>query len=157
MNFAFDFFYSGDNNITRTIQDMSDQLFRPLSEDLRLWFDEIADLAKTPEDAEIPAADRVVALDHNSRGYTEAIQKIADLEEALRASNAIDSDEKARVKAEIESGKILLAAPRTRLGAVKAVLFASVVWIADNFAGGALGEIAGAAARAIATLLGFPL
>lgn len=157
MDFAFNYFYTGDNNITRTIQNMADMLFRPLSEDLRLRFEAIAAAREVVGDSGIPAADRIVALDHNSKGYLDVVEKIAALEEALRANNQIAPEEKGRIQAEVASGKVLLAAPRTRLTAIKEVLLSPITWIAATFAGGALGEIASIALHAIAALLGFPL
>lgn len=157
MDFSFDYYFSGDNNITRTIQDMADRLFRPLSEDLRLRFGHILDSNELVEDDRVPAANRFVRLNHNSLAYLEAMEKITSLEEALRASNAIEPEEKATLQAEIQSGKVLLSAPRTRVGAVKAVLVSPLTWIAAAFASGALGELAGIALHAIAALLGIPL
>lgn len=156
MNFAFDYFFTGDNNITRTIQEVSDQLFRPLSEDLRLRFEAIADAAEEADEGGIPAADRVVTLDHNSQGYNEALGKIEFVEEALRASNAIPPDEKAMLQAEIASGKAILAAPRSRLAAIKEVLINPLTWLAVTFASGLLGELAGSALHAVAALIGIP-
>lgn len=156
MDFAYDYYFSGDNNIDRTVQDMADQLFRPLSEDLRLRFDEIVEAAEAAEEGGIPAADRIVTLDHNSKGYNEAIGQIEAVEEGLRANNEIAPDEKARLQAEIESGKRLLAAPRARVEAIKAVLLNPLTWIAMTFASGALGELAGSALHAVAALIGLP-
>ncbi len=155
-NFAHDYFSSGGISIARTIQEMSDQLFRPLSEDLRLKFDELVEAAEAEGEGGVPAADRMVALDHNSRAYKDAVRQIEAVEEGLRTNNKIAPDDKARLQAEIESGKRLLAAPKTRVDAVRVVLLGALGWIAMTFASGALGELADSALHAVAALLGLP-
>jgi hypothetical protein len=61
-----------------------DHVFSPMARELRRRLE--AELADR-EDLTVPAADRIVTLDHNSAPYAEAIEAVEKLEDALRGAN----------------------------------------------------------------------
>lgn len=150
-DFAFDYFYSGDNNINRTIQEMAEHLFEPHAEELRRHLEGIAEDAV--DEAVAPASDRVVSFDHNSVVFHEVLASVEEVDERLRESNEVPLDEKARIHVEIRSGVDLLKAPRTRLQAVKLVLLGALGWLAMEFASSAVGIAAQQAWNLLTTLL----
>ncbi|WP_139301257.1 hypothetical protein [Vannielia litorea] len=153
-DFAFNYFYSGDNNIDRTVQEMAANLFEPHAEELRRRLYNLAeDAAELAEAA--PASDRMVALDHNSAQFTQAIERLGEVQVKLRENNQIDPDDKARIQVEIVSGIEILKAPKTRVEAAKVMLLGALGWLALEFASSGLGMAAEAAYRAVSTLLGF--
>lgn len=139
-SFAFDYFYAGDNNITRTVQEMAQHLFEPHAVELRRHLEAIAD---DEEDLPtVPASDRVVSLDHNSAAFREVVSSIEVVEERLRENNELLPDEKARIHLELRSGVDLLKAPRTRLETIRVMLLGSLGWLAMEFASSAVGVAA---------------
>jgi len=104
-------FFSADRSLDRNIEDLNYKFFEPFSDDLRRHILRNARV--------IPASDQYVSLDHNSQGYADLISSIDRLTEALRGLNNYDDpDEKSQRLAELEAGKLLAQAPRTRLEAL---------------------------------------
>ncbi|WP_306005063.1 hypothetical protein [Aquicoccus porphyridii] len=137
VDFAFDYFYSGDNNINRTIQEMAEHLFEPHAEELRRHLERIAE--DVEDEAVAPASDRIVSFDHNSAIFHEVLASVAEVDERLRESNEVPPDDKARIHVEIRTGVDLLKAPRTRPQAVKLVLLGALGWLAIEFSSSAVG------------------
>ena len=96
-----------------------------------------------PELTVIPAADRVVRIDHNSLEYTTAISELDRLRDQLRGWNEYpDSEDKEQRLAELQSTKDLLGAVRVRADAIRAVAFGVLSYIGKKFADVAIGAIA---------------
>jgi hypothetical protein len=75
------------------------------------------------EIATVPAADRVVPLDHNSPSYREIVDDLERLENALRSSNEYsDETEKGQRIAEVSASRRLLEAGQVRVEALVALL-----------------------------------
>jgi hypothetical protein len=90
-----------------------EQVFSPMARDLRRRLE--AGLGDR-EDLTIPASDRLVKLDHNSAAYTEAMDALAGLEEALRGTNDFgDVEEKEQRVAEVSAARRVLQAVRVRV------------------------------------------
>jgi hypothetical protein len=98
----------------------------------------------------IPAADRVVSVNHNSPAYDELDTALDDLQAALEKTNLGDSRTRVRATAEVSSGRRLLQATAVRLQALAQVLLKGLKWIAVAFLGSA---IEGLATRALEKLL----
>ena len=103
MQFSFDYFYSGDNNINSNVNEMASLFFLPHSDELRRRLEDVAeDILDT--DFHVPASHRVVQLGHNAASFHIAIAALEETLHHLKENNAIDPDDKARVETEIKSG-----------------------------------------------------
>jgi len=81
----------------------------------------------------VPAASRVVSLDHNSQAYKEAIQAIDVVSEAIRGDNEYgnrDPEDKEQRLAELLAGRKLLEAGRASVNAVNTVLMKTLLYLA---------------------------
>ncbi|PBC23476.1 MULTISPECIES: hypothetical protein [unclassified Mesorhizobium] len=150
--FARDYFYSRSNNINDTLHEMTGHLLEPMFRDLRRYL--VRQRNNPVEINEIPAADRIVRIDHNQPSYQEAIGSIASASEALIGDNAIGTDDRDRIKFELDAGILLLHAQTVTISAIEAVLIRALRWLSANFAGAALGIAAERALSAVLLLLG---
>lgn len=150
---AFNYFYSGDNNINSTVQEMASNLFEPHARELRRFFEAVVE-DNDPEELFLPASDRTVSLDHNSEAFEKTLAALADIARAVKDSNQIDPEDKARVVAEISASEGLLRAPKTRVAAVMSVGGAALLWLSNSFANGIVGTLAGSAFEALKLLFG---
>jgi hypothetical protein len=125
---AFDFSrnYMGRGvDVDEQIRLFEDQVFRPMARDLRRFLEER--LAETSE-AEVPASDRVVRLDHNSPKYIGAKEALETLERLLQETNDYpDPEDKEQKIAEISAARRLLQAVRVRVKAILAVVGAALL------------------------------
>lgn len=113
--------------------------------------------ARRDEDWIIPASDRVVTLNHNSQEYRSAIVNLTDLREALNADNvyrAHNLEDHERRIADVEAAISLLQGQRVRAGAIRAVAYGTLIYLAEKFAEAPIGELAKAAWEALKILLG---
>jgi hypothetical protein len=87
--------------------------------DLNDWIDDHND--QTSAITEVPAADRIVTLGHNSEAHAEVKAGIGDLKEALRSTNdiPIDGDERQRLIAGLEAAELLWDAAQLKLIQIK--------------------------------------
>jgi hypothetical protein len=103
----------------------------------------------------VPAADRVVKLDHNSASYREAMDALEKLEEVLRGANDYpDPEEKERVVAEVSAARRIFQATRVRVGVVISLLAASAMYLVKTFTGAAIGQAAAKVIDALTSLIG---
>jgi hypothetical protein len=103
---------------------------------------------------EIPAADRFVRLDHNSKHYRDALKDLEQLVCAIEAANNYeDTEDKEQRLAELSAGRRLLAAVRIRARLVWRVLAVPIVWIIEKFAEGFIGEVGKTALQSLRALL----
>ena len=72
MQFSFNYFYSGDNNINSNVNEMASLFFLPHSEELRRRLEDICDNI-LDTDFHVPASDRVVKLNHNTESFHQAV------------------------------------------------------------------------------------
>jgi hypothetical protein len=144
-------FLHTDNNYSAMISEINNQIFDPFSRDL------IKYLARNqPDNSDnVPASDRVVALDHNSRSYVETNEALSTVEKLVKDSNEISPEDKDLRSAELAAGKTLLGAARVRLSAIVPVLIKTLKSLIKTFYEQAIGIAAGAALTALLTLLGF--
>ena len=108
----------------------------------------------------IPAADRFVSLDHNSREYREAVDAVAVLADTIRVTNSpifADEGQRLAVLSEVNGIQGLLKATTVRVAAVwQAVREHGVLrWLASAGAGGVLGNVAYDALKALSNLIGW--
>jgi hypothetical protein len=107
-------------NINDNAKAFIDQVFRPMARELIRYLRRVGE-----ENAEepVPAADRVVSLDHNSPKYEEAENALVALERALTETNDYaDVEEKEQRVAEVSAARRLLKAIRVRIEPLVALL-----------------------------------
>lgn len=132
--------------------DIVNQIFTPLARELRRYLQQSARPDAAPL---VPAADREVTLNHNSKAYTEATDGLDKLVEALEQANDYpDADDKEEKIAELSAGRRLLRAVKVRYVAITSVLGPPLVWLVGKFAGSFIGQIADTVWQALKTLVG---
>jgi len=113
--YGWRFIPSQDRSINNSARRFIDQVFRPMATELRRYLER--------EMTTVPAADRVVPLDHNSPSYREVVDNLERLENALRSSNEYsDEAEKGQRIAEVSASRRLLEAGQVRVEALAALL-----------------------------------
>jgi hypothetical protein len=153
-DFSSNFLWAGsrfDDNIEKINSDVFAPFARELLKDIE------RNRATEAVASDVPAADRIVALDHNSRGYTETVDSLGQVLDTVQRSNEIGAEEpdtRERVVAELDAGKRLLKATQVRAQAVWAVVYPALRWIAGQAGGTILGVAITAAIALLATLLG---
>src|ERR1700730_12899867 len=76
-------FFGGANRFDEMIQEVNNQIFGPMSRDLRRLLTQQNELKEQNSDT-APASDRTVTLDHNQPDYSAAMQSVDALEAAIR-------------------------------------------------------------------------
>lgn len=149
--FAHNYFYPGTNRIDDTVRELTDQVFGPMTRDLRFLLEE---RVAESEGGDIPASDRLVRLDHNSPKYKDAINALEVLERVLREANDYpDLEDKEQKIAEVSATQRILQAVRVRVGAVLAVAKAPLLYLAKQFGNAGIGVAAKFAWEKIVALL----
>lgn len=141
--FARGFFPGGSRDLNSMLAQLVRHLFEPHARELRRYLERNADkpVIETQAD-EIPASNRIVRIDHNSQGYSDADGALTDVETKLQQVNEGDPDDKERAIAEISASRRLLQATKVRVGALAALLGTTLIWIASQFAETAVGKAA---------------
>lgn len=150
VNFSIGYFASGSSNFNVVTSNMLNQLFQPFATELRRFIrwaydqpepDQARDGGQPSSlDAEIPASDRVVTINHNAPEYEEVRTGLEGIEEQLRGSNKIGPDIKEQALAEMSASKALISARLVRLDAIKVVLIGMLRWVGKVFAETLLGK-----------------
>jgi hypothetical protein len=126
--FGFRYIYAG-SNINANAQAVIDQIFMPMARELRRYLERAV--------TEVPAADRVVRLDHNSGPYREAMEALEKLERVLEEANDYpDAEDKERHIAEVSAAQRLLKS--VRVGAVIGLRGSGLLYLTTHFVGTAI-------------------
>lgn len=135
-NFSSHFFHVG-SNINDMIYEVNDQIFRQLVRDLRRQFERPKSYQNDlVSNIEVPASDRVISLNHNSRDLSQIFADIENLEEALRGHNARDQaeiDERDRLAAEVASARILMSQNQINISYVYTFVYSTLAFIVNKF------------------------
>ena len=125
------------------------------------YLSQLATLKKIDElelkEPSAPASDRVVALNHNSPEYLETNETISALVEALRCENkfsAAEPNKKDQILAELKATQELLKASQASPTTITKLVYSALGFLAAEFAGAPIGELAEAAWAALKLLLG---
>ena len=152
--FGFHFFRQQGDNFDAVVVNINNQVFSPLVRDLRRHIVRVATPVADAQ-AEVPASDRTVRLDHNSRSYQDAIEAVDRLEELVRRANDYDdAEDKDEKLAELSAGRRLLQSVRVRVAAVAHVLAAPIRALTTRFATGLVNQAAHDLWDKLTTLLG---
>jgi hypothetical protein len=153
-DFASNFLWAG-SRLDDAVAKITDELFQPFARDL------LKEIKRAPvQPSPVPAADRIVALDHNSSAYVDTVKALSEIECAVTASNSLAVEYPAthnRVIAEISAGRRLLEGAQVRAELAWQVLHPPLTWIAEHVAETALSIAVTAAIALIASLLGIPI
>jgi hypothetical protein len=158
--FAHVYIAPRERNINSSINQLSNQLFWPMSRSLRRRLERIEtgfqDLQIPPlVPFAVPASDRTVSLDHNKSEYAEAIQALEKVEQAIKEANDYDDqDDKDQRIAEISAGRRLLQATKASALAIYAVVRSPLSYLMKKFADVTIGDVAKAALALIGRLTG---
>ena len=105
----------------------------------------------------VPAADRIVSLDHNGRDYAVAVAELDRLVEMVQDSNSYREEDPAdqeRRLSELEAGRRLLGSRWVSLATIKAAFWGTLGYLALKFVDAPIGEAASLAWAAIKKLIG---
>jgi hypothetical protein len=145
--YGWRFIPSQDPDINNSARRFIDQVFRPMAAELRRYLER--------QLAAVPAADRVVSLDHNSAQYIAVLISLEKLEHALTAANDYpDTEDKEQKIAEVSAARRLFQAARVRVAAVGSLLATGLLYLATTFANTGVGQAAKFAWEQIIALLG---
>jgi hypothetical protein len=173
--FAFLVLRAG-SNINVGIRQISEQMFKPFSRELRSYLNEVIDqqtpagwavpasdtkiaaaVATDETDRTAPAADRFVTFDHNSAAFKEADSSLEQLAEAVRGSNELfaNPDDRIAVAVEVSSIRTLIGGASVRIAAVQLAIAENgiIQWLAREAASGAVRAAATLAVGALIALI----
>lgn len=107
--------------------ELGDQWLRRALVGLRKHFDERGVLPEYGDSslvdvASVPASDRLVAIDHNSREFTEVVELTDAASESIRSSNSIDEDKRSWIRDHISAGIALIKKHKVLTSAISALL-----------------------------------
>lgn len=145
--FTSNFLYS-ENNFDTNVSDIAQQIFLPTARELLRYIEQRFGVP-------IPAADRVVSLDHNSKAYVVADEAMESLEKAIREANDFqDPLEKEQREAEVSAARRLLKAAKIRLEPLASLLKPILVQFTTKVKDNLIATAATLASGALITLLG---
>lgn len=104
-----------------------------------------------------PASDRLVALDHNSTEYQDAVANLGELLSEIERSNSYfekDAETNEKILAELKAGRTLIEAKFVERHLVHRLLLSPLTYLITAFAGGAIAALATDAYEAIKALVG---
>lgn len=148
-------FFGRRSDVDANARELVQQIFEPMARELRRYLEKEAQpqAADVEEAQNVPAADRNVSLDHNSKSYQDIDEGMEELEKAIREANDFaDPLEKEQREAEVSAARHLMKAARIRLeplaSLLKPILLQFTTKVKDHL-------IATAAALAAAALIAY--
>lgn len=153
--FAHAFFVT-PNDYDSQVAHVVKQLFKPFARELRRTIPRL-DLQNPPtiDDAQIPASDRIVRLDHNSSDYIALTDGLRSMGEQIgRLNDYPDPAAKERHAAELSAGQWLLKSTTVRVITIATVLIPVLRWIANAFGEGSIGYLAEELLKLLGSMFG---
>jgi hypothetical protein len=139
--FTHEFFHVPNGSIDDTVREFMRNIFDPFSAELRRYLRRNLDKPLL-EPAEIPASDRVVALDHNSREYRETLDALDTAERSIAESNSLPADLKEQSLAEVGALRILWKVAKVSLHVLGSLISSTLTTFAKKFRETAFGKAA---------------
>lgn len=150
--FAMNLLRTGTSNLNNITGEVVRHIFSPMARDIRRYANQNWDDTATTN---VPAADRIVKLDHNSSAYADAIESLNKIRDAVAASNEYsDTTDQEQRLAEIAAGKELLNAQTVDAEGFRAVTIRCLKYLSEKFVSGIIGKLAGFALHALGLLFG---
>jgi DNA-directed RNA polymerase subunit K/omega len=147
-DFTSSFLYTA-NNFDTNVSDVAQQIFQPTVRELIRYIEERFDKA-------VPAADRAVTVNHNSREYADADEAMEKLEKAIHEANDFDDPlEKEQREAEISAARRLIRASLVRVAMVVELIKPVVTKYITQVRDGIVANMASATVAALGVLLGY--
>lgn len=143
------------NNFDLMVDDVIRHEIMPTIEDLRRYL--VDALKAMMDDDAAHEADAEFVPDQSSPGWQELVAAVERVEEAVRGQNDLPPEVRDRRQAEVESGLVLLRAPRFSMRNIQTLLVSCLQFLATNLATTAVGIAATAALVLICEALGMPL
>jgi hypothetical protein len=141
------------SNLNDNKRKITDELIEPFARDLLRHINRIRKSAPS-----IPAADRIVPLNHNSAELQDLEVKLGEIETAMERSNSLKQDpDFDRNLAELNAGRRLLSASSLRPSALAALLPNALRWLGEKLAENALTIVITAVAVLLAQLFGITI
>ncbi len=150
-DFSSNFLWAG-KHLDDSVAKISDQLFEPFARDLLKAIKRSAQA--------VPAADRIVSLDHNSQKYSEVVDALEKLEVGLAQSNSLAAEHPkahSQIIAEIGAGRRLLNALQIRRRVAWDLLSPALTWVVQNVGATAFGVAVTAIIAILASTLGISI
>jgi hypothetical protein len=147
----------GGTTMSSPADEVVEYIFLPMARELRRKLEVQFALAREPTNKErtIPASDRVVSLDHNSREYGDAVAALKTLEQTIREANDYpDSDDKEQRLAELSATRQILQSARVRVAAVVALVVPAITYLTTHFVGTAINVASTAVIEKLTALFG---
>jgi len=146
------FIYVG-NNINDNAHAVIEQIFMPMASELRRYLER--EVARADTVPSVPAADRVVPLDHNKPEYQDAVESLDRLIKTLKESNDYaDIVEKGQRIAEVSAARRLLDAALVRIEPLVSLLRPIVIQFANELKDKLVTIAVSAAVAALIALFG---
>ncbi|MES2494340.1 MAG: hypothetical protein V4579_13815 [Pseudomonadota bacterium] len=149
-SFSTGFLWAG-TKYNESVAAINDQVVRPFARDLLKHIERGGRAA-----GGVPAADRIVTLDHNRPDGVALREHLSVIQTTLETStnNSLKADEEFdRNLAEISAARRLVAAARIRVGPLADLLTSSLKWLLTKVAENLVGVAVAAAITALAGLL----
>jgi hypothetical protein len=143
-------FIGSSTNLNDLNQSAVEQIFMPMARELRRYLE-----VEVPKLEVIPASDRIVTVNHNSKDYTDADEAMAKLEKAIHEANDFDDpNEKEQREAEVSAARRLLKAAQVRLEPLASLLKPILVQFTTKVKDNLITAAAALASGALIALLG---
>ncbi|MGD9922291.1 MAG: hypothetical protein AB7V13_12730 [Pseudorhodoplanes sp.] len=151
--FAHSFVYTrGDLNVLTS--NVIDQIFLPFAREFRRHLETLESIGQLQA---APASDRIVALNHNSAGYAEALKALETLERAIVGNNGIYADEgdKSQHVAEVSALRRILQATKVKVMIVVTLASSGILYLARTFFDSTVGKAAEYVLEKLGPLIGW--
>lgn len=147
--FLTSFYYESHGNLNDANYNFTNRLFEPHVREFIRYVEMRLD------DQSIPASDRIVTIDHNSKDFITIRKDFDAVETAVAQSNSLENRE--MIQAELAAGKAVIEAPKARRSIVKSVVIAPLKYLSKAVADNALSISITALLTAIAAYFGIAL
>lgn len=140
----YQIFMGGSTYYDDMLREILDQIFAPMSRDLRRIFTNSFIITGGNSDLfAVPASDRTVRLDHNDPDYKAMTRDFENLEDALRGNNDYsDMNDKEQRIAEVGAMRRLLLSVRVRTDTLISLVYRGLRHFAKSFADKVIGALA---------------
>lgn len=149
IGFLTNFYYDSHGNLNDASYNFTNRLFEPHVREFIRYVEMRLD------GEAIPASDRIVTIDHNSKDFVKIRHDFDAVVTAVAQSNSLENRE--MIQAELAAGKTVLEAPKARRSIVKTVVIAPLKFLSKAVANTTLSVLITALLAAIAAFFGIPL
>ena len=132
-SFAHEHFYNG-RSAQAAVEKFTSQLFEPFTSELRRYIEryfdeEIPDNLEAETRPAIPAANRIVTLNHNAPEYTATLDGLEGIEDQIRTSNALPKEDRDRSLVELTAVKEILKQETARIEVLKGFVLPTLIFL----------------------------